>query len=580
MAWAYRDAVTSRNRQQEAETERARAEHQLWIGNAVRLAAEARAVRDENPPLSLLLAIESVKATNGSAAPKKPWRNPPVQPGEPPSTLPIAYESLIETVANIGGIPFERADDVIQCASVSPDGRWLVVGCRDAIHVLKAGMLFGQPGNPAYDKAFSHELPSQGLRDIRAIAFSSDGHLAVGTRDCRIRVFDSTAQNASFRDVLDGSQGVISDLAFTPDGTYVAVSGTRKTVVWNLAADETEPELALETQGRSMSIAPDGRWLAVGNRVEKTLRVWPIGQSDFVKDVQTLADDFSVTAVSFSPSGRWLIATGERTRLWRVPDDHNWPAPMVLTDRFGWPVYAAFDPSERFLALDFASNGIGVWSLEGLSPGPQPIPPTKVLHGHTRRISALTFLPGKDRAVLAPANSDRTTRIWDLDDPVVETGAIVPGGHATEIADVTPSPDGRSLITVGANEVRLWHEAGSSYSAFPVVICHPGNSVERAWFCGPDSFCTAANGELRKVSIRGGTVMSSKGKFRVELQPLGRNNWDNCCTMLQRTSHLKRSPNGRWLVTDDGEHLQLCDTAAVSHAPLKRWPRTPVVAFS
>jgi serine/threonine-protein kinase len=164
---------------------------------------------------------------------------------------------------------FKGHTENVKALAFSPDSKVLVSASLDGtIRFWQRGsiwtkdqlaMLQGE-GGPVYD-----------------IKFSLDGrHLAVGTLDQCIRIFDSP--NYRQKKILKGHMGVIRQLQFSPDGkSLVSVCDGGRVICWNVFRGEKTHELQLP-KGRMCSVAftLDGRYLAAGasDGIVKIFRVY------------------------------------------------------------------------------------------------------------------------------------------------------------------------------------------------------------------------------------------------------------------------------------------------------------------
>lgn len=170
--------------------------------------------------------------------------------------------------------------------------------------------------------------------------------------------------------------------------------------------------------------------------------------SDLCRAMEPLAsfDENSqgVTAVAFSPDGRFFAASGRDglTRVWRTDKKQIW---KILGEHAGWVKCLSFSQDGKLLATAGSDKSIKVWDTSVWRP-------VQTLTGHERSINAVQFSP--DSKILASAGDDETVRIWD-----VETGKKIKtlGKHKDVVNCLSFYPDGKFLASGGADfKIKIW----------------------------------------------------------------------------------------------------------------------------
>jgi RNA polymerase sigma factor (sigma-70 family) len=336
---------------------------------------------------------------------------------------------------------------------------------------------------------------------VHALAFSPDGTaLLSAVLNGRAAVWEVTTGKPL--PPLPGQQRDVHSLAFAPDGKLLATgSGSGQLHLWEWPARKERWHVSAHPDTvQTLSFAPDGKTLASGS-AESAVRLWDVATGKPL--CLTAGHQERVTAVAYSPDGSTII-TGAWDRTVRVWDAASGKERTTLTVgtekeearspfRVGTVAHLTLAPDGKLLAVVRADESVRFWELPSgkesyrlqgscvaISPdgrlmacggrgtqGPEVnmgvirlVEPAtgklvRELQGHKTQIAALTFTP--DGATLLsrgmvlfgfrtgePGESETEfLRVWD-----VATGKqrrAFPG--AERVAGLTLSPDGRTLAT-------------------------------------------------------------------------------------------------------------------------------------
>jgi WD40 repeat protein len=314
----------------------------------------------------------------------------------------------------------------------------------------------------------------------------------------------------------------VYDVAYSPDGKYLATAGDDDARLWNLENDKVK--LLKHDLGVSNVIfSPDGKYVATATPTSSdgtrpaTAHVWEVESGEEVAAFEHDGADqyvYSQPSFAFSPDSRLLATTDGDTKaayMWDLTDEKQ----LARLELAGPGLLVAFGPGGKRLATasaatDSSGNVTQVWTLDG---------ERQVAHlEHDDVISGVSFSPDGKR--LATASYDRFARVWDI-----ESGDQVSRvEHDDIVTALAFGPNGKRLATAGNDHTaRVWEvESGEEVA----LLEHDGVVNGLAFSPDGDRLATAGSDKTGRVwDIASGEEVARMSHFdsvaRVAFAPDG-----------------------------------------------------------
>ena len=305
---------------------------------------------------------------------------------------------------------------------------------------------------------------------VRSLAFLPQSHLLVsGGFDKLVHIWDS--QRDLDQVTLRAHRDWIFSVAVSPDGQWIASAGYERLIyLWSFpkltAADGDQVAVGAFEHGPApprvlegpagiisgLAFSPDGQILASCSQ-DGLIYLWHVQSG---QRLQTLTWQSCLAwSIAFSPDGRLLASANfdNTVRLWDVQDlaDHERPASTRLRQTFtghtGLVWMVAFSPDGQTVISTSNDQTVRLWDVGGQQP--------RVLTGHTSTVRGLAVNPQMAHGRFTLATSDdKLICIWDG-----QSGELLHRwqGHQGGIHTLAYSSDGATLASASEQgDIRLW----------------------------------------------------------------------------------------------------------------------------
>lgn len=473
----------------EAIEERDRANEEALRFLAQSLAAQSASVQDQNPQLSLLLAVEAAKVHTTIGEPVTEAALQSLRsslatvggiglPGHSNYITDIAFSpdgSWLATMDNLAGetmlwdltqenpadtpVVLHGHKDAVSAMAFSPDSQWLATGgggnlnastsILESIFDYRLSLRFGEVDG--YDTAIRlwnlgdgsvFTLPETPFHDddgfISYISFANDGSRLVSIDvDGSVLLWDlSNLDTPPPPQHLANLAGGLVTAVTSPDSRWLILKNLEGMLYrWDLMADmqNLSPE-TLQTAGglfRPVAISPNGLLLATGGN-DGEIQLLDFSGEDFASAViEEYSLENEISQLAFSPDGNWFAA-GTRSgdlAVWAVETDMFLKEPYLLDTRAEAIFHLEFHPDGKWLVVNYdgveRSNAWGTFELWSIGEDGPGETPESI-NAHELKIPAVTF--SADGNWLASSSFDGTARLWRF-------GAFSKSGHADTLTN-------------------------------------------------------------------------------------------------------------------------------------------------
>ncbi|MBW4498751.1 MAG: AAA family ATPase [Scytonema hyalinum WJT4-NPBG1] len=285
---------------------------------------------------------------------------------------------------------------------------------------------------------------------VNSVSFNPDGKIIATASDDDHSISLLNLDGKEIQNLKGHHKDKVYDISFSPDGKTIATASWDKTAkLWNQVDGTWRAKTLTGHTDRlfGISFSPDGNTIATASW-DRTVRLW---NRDGTLRI-TIKHGDRVNNVSFSPQGNMMASGGadNTVKLWRIdssllPIQVQAHSKAVRSVSFNPKLDMIATASEDETASKCGTDSYGtakLWNLNGRL--------LKILKC-SGAVNGVSFSP--DGKIIATANADKTTQLWNTEGKEVATLK----GHSGEVFFASFSPDGKMIVTASADKTaKLW----------------------------------------------------------------------------------------------------------------------------
>ncbi len=328
--------------------------------------------------------------------------------------------------------------------------------------------------------------------EVWVTAYSKDGKLlASASQDKTVRIWDPANGRLIRTLTTTNPNGAV---AFDREGGRLASAGADRAVtLWDVATGQVIRRFEGHSAAiHGIAVSPDSRTLA-SSSADGDIRIWDLETGRTLHIIKDHPLKY-LAAISFSPDGKSLAASGVETANPRLWDVGSGKLVRILKDDQGTPCFLpVFAPDGKTIATSSVNGSIKLWDssngallrtiydahnremIRGLeySPDGKNLACTRqsgqalelwdvasgslvrIFRGHRRSLLSVAYSP--DGRHISTSSNDATIRIWNRDQDQELRSLVEPD----TVLDLVFAPDSALLVSANRDQsVRLWDHAG------------------------------------------------------------------------------------------------------------------------
>lgn len=311
-----------------------------------------------------------------------------------------------------------------------------------------------------------------------AVAWSKDGKTLVGGGGGKTFAWDTSSGK-----VLQEWEGAAYSVAFSPDGSKLALSDLKDVRLWDVAALDKKPLLLPQYYALSVAIAPDGDLVTSGYY---TASRWKPGEKKSALDIEIAA-----TSRLTYTSGKPLVSGLHEVNpvLWNTTTGKR----IAKLEGHTGPVWnAVWSPDGKHLATASYDKTVRLWDASGKL--------VRTLTGHDKSVYCVAWA---DSQTVASGGDDGSVRVWQVGS---DKGKVV-WKHEGAVRALAWTKAGKTLASGGDSK---FIQVGNTDSGKPREI---------AVLEATTSLLHAPTGKMLAVASRGGWQIANLTSGKLQASP-------------------------------------------------------------